>query len=86
MRLAPLTLLAPLLLAGCAAMTEAEFRAQSNFDICRLSMGGPYAAAADYVARERALNCTAYYGAITQRQQAENAVMVQSQRPLSYRR
>lgn len=63
------------LLAGCATMNETEFRALSNYDICRYSMGSTYAAAADKVARERSLDCRSYYGAIQQQKANQNAAV-----------
>lgn len=63
-------------LAGCAGSPDYVAR-QSNFDVCRLSMGGPHAAYADAEARNRGLDCRAYYGAILARQQQENAATQQ---------
>jgi hypothetical protein len=64
--------LVSLALAGCAASPQ-HMAAQSNFDVCRFSMGGPHAAVADAEARSRGLDCTPYYPAINQRQANQNA-------------
>jgi hypothetical protein len=69
----PLAILLALLLAGCAAATPEQMAAQSNFDVCRFTMGGPHAAVADAEARRRALDCQPYYPAIQQQQANQNA-------------
>lgn len=60
-------------LAGCASPDYVASRA--DFDVCRLSMGGPHAQLADAEARQRGLNCQAMYPAIVYRQAAENAAV-----------
>jgi hypothetical protein len=61
-----------LLLAGCA--TSQEYVAStSDFTVCRFTMGGPHARAAEEEARKRGLNCPAMYPAILQKQAQENA-------------
>ncbi len=64
--------LAPLALAGCITMAPHEMARQSNYDVCRFSMGGPHAAVADGEARSRGLDCSQMYGAITARERANN--------------
>lgn len=44
------------LLAGCASSPEYVAR-QSNWDVCRLTMGGPHSGAAEAEARARNLDC-----------------------------
>lgn len=61
-----------LLLAGCASSPE-YVAGQSNFNVCRLTMGGPHARAADAEAARRGLDCRRYYGAIQQQLANENA-------------
>lgn len=70
-------LLATALLAGCAA-TPQEMSAQSSYDVCRLTMGGPHARVAEYEARRRGLDCRQYYGAIAAQEQARAAAMNQA--------
>jgi hypothetical protein len=64
------------LLAGCASSPE-YVAEQSNFDVCRLTMGGPHARAAEHEAYNRGLNCAAMYPAIQARMQQENAATQQ---------
>lgn len=66
------TVAAVFVLAGCASSPE-YVAGRSNFDVCRLTMGGPHAVAADAEARRRGLDCRQFYGAIMQRQANENA-------------
>ena len=68
-------LFAPLLLVGCASGDYVASR--GDFDVCRLTMGGPHAAFADAEARRRGLDCRQYYGAIQGQQQRENAAVQQ---------
>jgi hypothetical protein len=70
MRLAILT--AAALLAGCAA-TPQQMAQQSNYDVCRFTMGGPHSAVADAEARRRGLDCASMYGAISAQEGARNA-------------
>lgn len=66
-------------LAGCASPEYVASR--SDFDVCRLSMGGPHAAYADAEARNRGLQCAQYYPAILQRQAQQNSLVQQMQPP-----
>lgn len=72
MRLIPVLLL---VLSGCASPDYVASR--GDFDVCRLSMGGPHAAYADAEARRRGLNCHAYYPAINSQMRRENAATQQ---------
>lgn len=63
------------LLAGCASPEYVASR--GDFDVCRLTMGGPHAQAADQEARRRGLNCHAYYPAIQSRQAQDDAAIQQ---------
>lgn len=67
-----LLFLPTLALAGCA-LTPDQMRARSNYDVCRLGMGGPSSANAQYEASSRNLDCSRYWGAIVANQQAQNA-------------
>lgn len=69
MKLATLTCA---LLAGCA-FTPQQMARQSNYDVCRFTMGGPHSAVADAEARRRGLDCSSMYGAIAAQEQARNA-------------
>jgi hypothetical protein len=65
-----LTLILPVvLLAGCATNPQEL----SNYDVCRFTMGGPHARAAEIEASRRGLNCPAMYSAIAARESARNA-------------
>jgi hypothetical protein len=65
--------LSALAIAGCAS---ADYVAhQSNFDVCRLSMGGPHAQTADAEAARRGLDCRQYYGAINAQRANEAAAV-----------
>lgn len=62
-----------LTLLGAAGCASPEYVARSsNYDVCRLSMGGPHAQAADAEAARRGLNCQSMYGAISA-QEAQRA-------------
>lgn len=83
------TILAGLvLLTGCATpLSSPEYvAAQSNWDVCRLTMGGPHSAAAEVEARKRGVDCAPMYPAIQARMQQQNAAVIQylqtQQRPL----
>lgn len=67
-----LSILSLVLAAGCASSPE-YVAGQSNFNVCRLTMGGPHARAADAEAARRGLDCRQYYGAIQQQLANENA-------------
>lgn len=72
-----------LALAGCASSPE-YVAGQSNFDVCRLTMGGPHSLSAEAEAARRGLDCRTLYPAIIQRQAVENAAVqsyIQSTRP-----
>jgi hypothetical protein len=63
-----------LVLGGCAA-TRQEMAQQSNWDVCRYTMGGPHSEVAEYERQRRSLDCTPYYPAIAAKLQAENAAL-----------
>lgn len=69
-------LLSVLVIAGCAATRE-QMAAQSNYDVCRFTMGGPHSQVAHFESQRRGLDCTQYYGAINARMQAESAATAQ---------
>lgn len=69
-------LLACLVLGGCASSPEYVAR-QSNFDVCRLTMGGPHSRAAEEEAARRGVDCRPLYPAISARQAQENAAVQQ---------
>lgn len=69
MRLAALSLL---VLAGCASSPDYVAR-QSNWDVCRLTMGGPHARAAEAEAARRGVDCQPLYPAIQGKMANENA-------------
>lgn len=62
-----------LLLAGCASPDYVA--RQSNYNVCRLSMGGPHSRYAEAEASRRGLDCRQYFGAIQQQQANENAAI-----------
>lgn len=62
-------------LAGCAAPIPAD--QVSNFDLCRYTMGGPYARSAEVEAARRGLDCRPYYPAIQQQRANQNAATQQ---------
>lgn len=66
----PLMILS-LCLAGCASSPEYVAR-QSNWDVCRLTMGGPHSGAAEAEARARNLDCKPMYPAIQGKMAQEN--------------
>jgi len=79
MKLATVILAAALV--GCASP---EYVArQSNWDVCRLSMGGPHSRAAEAEAASRGLDCRPYYGAIQGQLQRESEAVQQYQRALN---
>lgn len=63
-------------LAGCASSPE-YVASKSDFTVCRFTMGGPHARAADEEARKRGLNCPAMYPAINAQMANENAATQQ---------
>lgn len=67
-----LAVLAPLALAGCVTMSPQQMSAQSNWDVCRFTMGGPHSGVAEDERIRRRLDCTPYYPAIAAKLQAEN--------------
>lgn len=75
-------LLIPVLLAGCAA-TPQEMARQSNWDVCRFTMGGPHSQVAQNEAARRRLDCAPMYPAIAAKLQAENAAIANFQRTLN---
>jgi hypothetical protein len=71
-------------LAGCAA-TPQQMAQQSNFDVCRFTMGGPHSAVAQNEAARRGLDCTPLYPAIAAQMQAQNAATANMLRALQPR-
>lgn len=70
----PLLIASVLALTACA--TSEEFVAgRSDMTVCRFTLGGPHAAAADHEVRRRGLNCQAMYPAIQAQQANENAAV-----------
>lgn len=67
-----LAILSAAVLAGCAA-TPQQMAQQSNYDVCRFTMGGPHSAVAEAEARRRGLDCSSMYGSIAAQEQARNA-------------
>mgnify|MGYP000128416873 CR=1 FL=1 len=61
-------------LAGCAGSPEYA-ASQSNWDVCRLTMGGPHARYAEAEAVRRGLDCRPYYGAIQGQMANQNAAV-----------
>src|SRR6478752_2485867 len=70
-----------LALTACASSPEYVAR-QGNFDVCRLTMGGPHAKAAETEAHNRGLDCQQLYPAISAKQAQENAATQQYLRTL----
>jgi hypothetical protein len=70
-----------LVLAGCATGPE-YVASQSNYDVCRLTMGGPHARNAEWEARMRGLDCQPYYPAIQAQEANRNAAMTNAIRAL----
>lgn len=70
-----------LVLAGCAATPE-QMAQQTNWDVCRFTMGGPHKHVAEYERQRRGLDCTPLYPAIAARLQAESAAIANFQRAL----
>jgi hypothetical protein len=60
-----------LVLTGCA-MTPQQMQSQSNWDVCRFTMGGPHAGVAEAEMRYRQLDCSPMYPAIAAQQQNMN--------------
>lgn len=69
----PITI-AAVLLAGCAASPQ-QMAQQSNFEVCRFTMGGPHSSVAQAEANRRGLDCREYYPAIQGQLQRENAAV-----------
>lgn len=67
-----LLLLAPLLLVGCA-ITPEQMAERSNIDVCRFTLGGPFAKIADAEVARRSLDCAPLYPVIAARMNAQNA-------------
>lgn len=77
------TLIASMALAGCA-MSPQYMAQQSNWDVCRFTMGGPHSVVAQQESARRGLDCRPYYGPITAQGQAQNAAtqsFIQSTQP-----
>jgi hypothetical protein len=68
-----------LLLTGCASPDYVATR--GDYDVCRLSMGGPHAQLADAEARRRGLDCRPLYPVIQNRMAAESAAVQHLQQP-----
>lgn len=66
--------LSVIVLVGCAGSPE-YVASRSNWDVCRLSMGGPHARYAEAEAARRGLDCRPYYGAIQGQLANENAAV-----------
>jgi hypothetical protein len=62
-------------LYGCA--TPEYVAGQSDWNVCRFTMGGPHARNAEAEAKRRGLDCRPYYGAI-QQQKASEASAIQN--------
>lgn len=80
-----LLLLAPVILSACAFSPEQSqdyVAGLGNFDVCRLTMGGPHARMAEHEARNRGVDCTQFYGAIAAKQANEAAAIQQFQNTL----
>ena len=69
-----LPVLAAVVLSGCAA-TPQEMAQQSNFDVCRFTMGGPHSQIAHNEMQRRKLDCAPYYPAIAAQQANQNAAL-----------
>jgi hypothetical protein len=76
------TLIAAAMLAGCAA-TPQQMAQQSNWDVCRFTMGGPHSQVAQNEASRRGLDCAPLYPAIAAKMQAENAAIANFQRSIN---
>lgn len=63
----------PALLLGCA--TPEYVAKQSDWDVCRFTMGGPHARNAEAEAKRRGLDCRQYYGAIQQQNANRNRAL-----------
>jgi hypothetical protein len=63
-----------LVLTACAATPE-QMAQQSNWDVCRFTMGGPHSTVAEAERQRRGLDCAPLYPAIAARLQAENAAV-----------
>lgn len=60
-----LAIIGALALAGCASLSSEEYVAGlGTYDICRLTMGGPHAVAAEHEARRRGIDCAPLYPTI----------------------
>jgi hypothetical protein len=77
-----LSVAAGLLLAGCAA-TPQQMAQQSNWDVCRFTMGGPHSQVAQNEASRRGLDCTPLYPAIAAQMQAQSAAIANFQRSIA---
>jgi hypothetical protein len=76
-----LCILALTFLAGCAATPEQAMQ-QTDWNICRATMGGVNQRVADNERRRRGLDCTPLYPAIAARMQAENEAIANFQRSI----
>lgn len=77
------TVFGAIALSGCAA--SPQFMAQqSNWDVCRFTMGGPHSGLAQSEAQRRGLNCASMYSAISAQNQAQTAAtanLIRSMQP-----
>jgi hypothetical protein len=69
-----IAILSALFLAGCANSPDYVAR-QSNYDVCRLTMGGPHSRNAEAEAARRGVDCAPLYPAIQAREGARDAAV-----------
>jgi hypothetical protein len=75
-----LALLSAVVLSGCAITPQQSqdyVAGLGNWDVCRLTMGGPHARAAEHEARNRGVDCAPLYPAIAAQMQGQNAAILQ---------
>ena len=77
-----LLLIPALAIAGCA-ITPQQMAQQSNWDVCRFTMGGPHSGVAQNEAGRRGLDCAPLYPAIAAKQQADAQALANFQRALN---
>jgi hypothetical protein len=69
------------LLAACAA-TPQQMAEQSNWDVCRYTMGGPHSRMAEAERQRRGLDCAPFYPAINAQLQRQNDAINQYRQSL----